>query len=307
MPERLLDQLDSTTLGVILRAGQVGPRARATEVGHTASTQADLGARLGARLDLDLFVPVRGRHGHPRSESGVRHGDAQIVVQLRALAAECRMGLHMDGDVEVAHRPAARPRLTFTGEADLVPIVDARRDRHTEMLAARPAALALAIRAGLADDLPLAATLRAARHVDHLAEHGGAGDADLTPAAALRAGGGARARPSPAAAARRAAVEGLEYELLLRAPDGLGERDGQVVAEVRSGRRARTARRRTGGTAEERVEQVAEGPEPREWAVILARLPKAAPAEEVVGAPALRVGEDLVRLVDLLEAMIRPG
>ena len=84
-----------------------------------------------------------------------------------------------------------------------------------------------------------------ARHVDHLAEHRLADRPDLAPAAALVAGDRLGAGLRAVAAARLAAAEDRELDLLLGPADRLLERDPEVVAEVRAGRAAgRAARRR---------------------------------------------------------------
>ena len=111
-----------------------------------------------------------------------------------------------------------------------------------------------------------------------------------------------------AALAGLAGIERGEAELLLGAVDGLVEGQLQVVAEVRAGRPPGAAGGATGGSAtEEGVEDVAEALEAAEGAVALRAGTGAAhagPAEHVVLLAALRIGEDLVGLVDLLEARV---
>src|SRR5439155_2614982 len=140
------------------------------------------------------------------------------------------MWLDVNGHVEVADRAPAGTGLSLGGQPDLVSVVDPRRHGDVDPLGAGVPALAPAIRARLGDDLAFTATLRAARHVDHLAKHRRPRDPDLSAPAALRAGRRARARLGARAAARCAAVEGVEDELLLRAADRLGEADREVVA-----------------------------------------------------------------------------
>ena len=109
-------------------------------------------------------------------------------------------------------------------------------------------------------------------------------------------------RPAPGAGV--AAPEGAELDLLLDAPDRLLEGQAQVVAQVRAdGWPTPTAgSRRT--LAEERVEEVAEALEAPEGPEALGPGTHARAPEGVVGLAALGIGEDLVGLVDLLEALV---
>src|SRR5439155_17076649 len=135
---------------------------------------------------------------------------------------------------------------------------------------------------------PVAAAARAGRDVDHLAEHRLADRSDLAAAVAL--GAGRRARPGLRAgpAARLAASQDRELDLLLGSEDRVFERDPQVVTEVDAARRSTTAAGRR-GAAEERVEDVGEAAETG------CRVSDLSRAEEVVALAALGLGEDLVR------------
>ena len=111
--------------------------------------------------------------------------------------------------------------------------------------------------------------------------------------------------PLPAQVSQRA--EDRELDLLLGAVDRLLERDPEVVAEVRAGLRAAAPRRPAPPrAAEERVEDVAEAAEALEPGARPPRRRRPARPEHVVALAALRVGQDLVRLVDLLEPLLRP-
>ena len=118
---------------------------------------------------------------------------------------------------------------------------------------------------------------------------------------------GGRPGLGAAATARLARVEHPELDLLLGSGDRLLERDPQVVAQVRTGLRPPTSGGSGRRAAEERVEDVAEPTEPgvAEPEVPLALATDPRPAEHVVALAAVRVGQHLVRLVDLLEALLR--
>ena len=111
---------------------------------------------------------------------------------------------------------------------------------------------------------------------------------------------GLGARLGAVPAARLAPGEDGELDLLLRPEDCLLERDPEVVPKVRAGLRAAPTLPRACG-AEERVEDVREATEAAGSA-----LGTDGP-EQVIALPALRVGQDLVRLVDLLEPDRRLG
>jgi hypothetical protein len=247
-------------------------------------------------------VAVDRRDLDARPERGLREPDPSLVDQLGALAPEARVGGDVDGDIQASGRPAPRPGLALVGQPDLMALVDARRDRDPEGPAALGPAVAAAGRAGRLDDPALAAAAGAGRDVDHLAEHRLADHPDLAAALALGARRRVRSGLGAAAAARLAPPEDRELDLLLRAQDRLLERDPEVVPEIRAGRRA-AAPRGAGRAAEERVEDVREAAHPTEAGGDV-RLHSGG-AEHVVALPALRVRQDLVRLVELLEPLRR--
>ncbi len=150
--------------------------------------------------------------------------------------------------------------------------------------------------------LPSPWHLRARGDVHHLAEHRPTRRADLAPAAALLAGDRLGAGLGAAAGARLAASEDRELDLLVDALDGFLEGDPEVVAKVGSGQRMAAPRPRLRPT-EERVEDVAEAAEAATEVAGFGAI--ADGSEHVVGLAPLRVGQDLVGLVDLLEPEIR--
>ena len=99
----------------------------------------------------------------------------------------------------------------------------------------------------------------------------------------------------------------MERDLALGAPERLFQRNLQVVAQIRAALRASRALRSTGALRpEEHIEDVADalgGPEGPEAGSRRAAGRTDAP-EAVVLATLLRIGEDLVGLVDLLEVRL---
>ena len=238
-------------------AALVGP----AEVGHALAAQPDLGAGLGAGLDLERLLAVGRRDRHRRPERGLGDRHLLLVEQLGAVALEDGVRLDVDRDVQVAGRAAARtrprPRPTAgSGGPRRCPAGIATRSVRLRSVRPSPRQVSH----GRLDDLALALAARAGRDVDHLAEHRGADRAEL--ARCRRTGGRSSVEvpgSAPDALARLAAAERRELDLLLGPADRLGEGDPEVVAQVRAGRRSGRRRAAAGrGPAEERVEDVAE-------------------------------------------------
>ncbi len=207
----------------------------------------------------------------------------------------------MNRHVQRARRAASDADLALVRQPDLVALVDARRDRHAERpLALRPA-LAVARLARVRDELALALALRTGGDVDHLAEHRPAGRPDLAAATAVVAGDRLRARLGARASARLAPTVDRELDLLVGPADGLLERDPDVVTKVGTGRRVTAPRPSRRRSAEERVEDVAERAEAARVEARAAVAAETRLAEHVVGLATLRIRQDLVGLVDLLE------
>src|SRR5664280_1587947 len=288
---------------------EVAARAGPAQMRRPATAQPDLRAGLRPGLDLHVLLAVRGRHADGRPQRRLGDRQREIVEELGALALERRVRRDVDRHVEAAGRAAPRADLALRGEADLVAVVDARGHADAEPLRALTAAVAAARLAGRLDDFALAAASGARHDVDHLAQHRLAHVADLAAALALGAGDRRRAGLRAGSRAGVAAIEDRELDLLLGAPDRLLEGDPQVVPEVGADDRAPApgAPAPGGRPAEERVEEV------RESAAALLRPVEArgpvdpGRPEHVVRLAALRVGQDLVRLVDLLEALVGPG
>src|SRR5690606_31310465 len=117
-------------------------------------------AVLGALRDVDLGLAAQGRHldAATQRRRGQRHGHR--AVQVVAVALEDLVLLDADLDVEVAGRAAIGARLAVAGRADAHAFVDARRDLDFQRLGLLDAALAMAGRAGLGDDLAGAGAVR---------------------------------------------------------------------------------------------------------------------------------------------------
>src|SRR5579859_5801742 len=255
--------------------------------------------------------------GNPQWRRTVDCGNRQLVAQRRLgdvdrqveddivlVALEDLVRLHLHQHVEIAGRAALRARLTLAGETQLLAVVHARGHAHLQLARLALAARAAALLAGVGDHAPLAVAAVAGGDVDELAEDALLHAAHLAAAVAAGAAFGLAARFGADAAAEGALLGAADLDLLLRAEDRLFEGQGQVVAQVGAALRAAPL---AGGAAEEGVEDVAEAAEIAEALEAAARLlAHAGPAEAVVGGALLRIGEDLERLVDLFEALLRP-
>src|SRR3954447_23805049 len=115
---------------------------------HTLAAQPDLGARLGAGLDLDLLLAVRRWDGQSGAQCGLRHRQWQFVEQLGVLSPQLRVWLQVHYDVQIAGHPTARRGLALARQADLVALVDARWHDDAQRAPALNAAVAVAGVAG---------------------------------------------------------------------------------------------------------------------------------------------------------------
>ena len=274
---------------------------------HATAPQPDLRSGLDTRPNLQILIALDSRYPRSRPQCGLRDGEVQVVEDLGSVPSKAGMRRHVDGHVQVARRPAARPGLALAGEADLMPLVDAGRDRDAQLLALLQSPVAVARRAGFVDHAPLAVAAHAFGDVDHLAEHRLADGPDFTAAAAGRAGYGRAAQGRAAPTARGALIEGFELDLALDPAHGLVERDPKVVSEVRAGRpsTAPGTTRRAAHAGEESIEQIAEPGEALRERRAAAHVTQPGPPDHVVDLAPLRVRENLVGLVDLLEAIDR--
>jgi len=212
------------------------------------------------------------------------------VHEVITVALESRVVLQSDEHVEVTGRPATHPGLALARDAQLLAIVDSRRDGERDVPVLALAALAATPRAYLVDGLAGAAAARAGRHVHEATEHRLLDLAHLATPVALLARGDGRARLRAVAAAALARLEARDLDPAIAPAHGVDELDLELHPKIGATHRPALAAARL--AAEERVEQVVD-----------------AEADGAIGAPehvvplaALRVREDLVRLGHFAEA-----
>ena len=202
------------------------------------------------------------------------------------------MLLQTDEDVQVAGGSAAHARLALARHAELLPVVDARRNGEADLAVLALAPLAAAMRTLLVDGLAGSAAARAGRDVHEAPEDRLLHLTDLAAAVARGARRGRCPRLGAASVATLAGLEARHGDDAFAALNGIEEVDLDLHTQV--GAAHRTAGFATAQvSAEERFEEIAD-PEVAD--------PAGRRAEHVVALAALRIGEHLVGLGDRLEA-----
>ena len=223
------------------------------------------------------------------------------------------MRLYTDRDHEVAVRAAVEASAALSAHAEGLAVVDARREFDRDLVTAADLALALAARAGRADNLAGAAAIRAGSGGLHGHAHEALLRADAAGALTARAGVCARAGRGAGAAALVAVFDARGRDLLFRAEGGLLKGDLNASADILAAcGRIGAAARRAASAAEEAAKQVAQISEVPEAArtaaegVARVRVKVGVytrEAELVVTRTLFGVGQNLVGLVNLLEAL----
>ena len=269
---------------------------------NAASADPDRLPILGAWRDLDLLRTIDRWDLHGVAERGLRHAQGQLVDHVGAVALQHRVRLDLEHDVQVARGATTRADLALTREADLRSAVDAGGNVDTHLLFARSVTAAAAGLARSLDNLALAVAARAAGDVDDLAEDRLGGAADLAAAAALGAGLRRGARLGAAAMTGLAGLRPRDGQLAFDTEDRLFESESEVEPKIRPAAwpGAPSAGR---SRAEEHVEDVID-PAEAGPAEIEARRPLGGMAKGVIPLALRLVAQDLVSLVDLLEARL---
>src|SRR6202011_5417497 len=226
-------------------------------VGYPPSREAQPAAVLGPRGHLQLHRAIDRGHLDMVAQRRLAEVDAKVVVDVATLPAQKRVGPHAHGHVEVAVPASPAAALPFSGQADLVAIVDAGGDLDLEPLGRLHPPGTAAGRARVLDNLPLTAAARTGHHVHDLAEDGLRHPPDLALAtavgAALRGGAGFGA----AARAGGTDLRAWHLDLLFGAEDGLFKVKLQHEAQVAAASRAPSLARTT-LAPKEHVEEIPE-------------------------------------------------
>src|SRR5262245_47579247 len=281
-----------------LRAHELVAGAPALDARHAVAGQPECPAARGARRHLHRDLSPEGRHLHAGAQHGLGRRDRQLEVDVVALALEERM--RRDGDNQVEIAAATGGGGAFAGDPNPLARANTRRDLHVERARHAVPAAAVARRARLSVHVAGAVAGRTRLVELHREALQCSGvrllerdlDGGLHVLAANRA-------PAPAARTETAAPQ-------------------QVLdVETTAAPRPRATAAHAGAQIpEDRAEEVREvfgvaaavlDTEAASRRTARRRLREALPVgtERVVSPPLLGVGEDLVGLVDLLEAVRR--
>src|SRR2546422_3173427 len=254
---------------------------------HPVPGQPERAAAGGAGWDLHRDLAAQGRHFHGGAERRLRRRDGKLEVEVVAPALEERVPGHGHDQVEVT-TPARRPA-ALAGYAHALARADAGGDLDVELAARALPAAALAGRAGLAADVARALTggaglvhlerQRLACPLERLVEGDLHGGLDVL-ARSAGAAGAESAEEILGVAAAACPVAHPDTEIPENRPEEVGEvAEGAPVTAVLHTEAAGAGTGRALGVA------VPVG------------------SQAVVPPALLGVGENLVRLVDLLEAL----
>src|SRR5437867_2215153 len=279
---------------------------------------------LGPRREAETGAPVEGGDLDVGPEDGPGHRDRPVHEDVAAVPLERRVLEGADEDGAMAGWSARVARLALPGQAEQEAVRCPGGDLDVEGRRRLDAALPTTRRARALRPLPTAPALRARGDADELGEPPGLAPAHLALAVARRARHEPPAlRPRPPA--RLAGRGAGDLQLLSRPPVQLVERDADRDLEVASPPRAppggtpaeeiREEAPAEGGAAEEGLEEVLAEQVPDVAAMGEAGPVEVLPAPDlllqplaavrVVDLPLLVVREDLVRLGELLEPLLR--
>src|SRR6185437_1817973 len=249
------------------------------------------------------FTAVDSRHLEFPAERRSHHGDRHTAVQIGSIALKELVRDEGKENVEIARRAAAQAGLAFAGKPYTGAVLDAGRDVDRKISLARHPSGADAARARIVDHLAAALagragalqreeTLRMAHPA--YAPAGGAG---------FRLGAGLGARAGAGFACDRSRDANLRGFAFVR----FFERDLHVVAKIGAALAARGAAGAAARHAEDAFEDVCEcGAEIGAEAVAAthAAMFKSGVTEAVISGTLVAVLEDVVGLVDFLEAVL---
>src|SRR3954447_8038250 len=271
---------------------------------HAAPAQDDDLARLRPRRQLELLLPVERRDRERGAERGLRERQVDGRVDVVAFAHESLVGTDLHLDIDVAGPPADEPGVPRAGQADLLAVVDPRRDLDRQRPLLDDAAGAATLGARPLDPAAGAGARRAGLGADELAENAPRHLLQPPGAVARRAGRDLASRFRAAASAVRAGHGCLERDLARHAVGGLDELDLHGRHEIGTARAATT----TAGAedhvvAEEGREEVGEVAEV-DVSALEAAASQSRMAVAVVKVAGLRVREHLVGLDHLAEPLL---
>jgi len=276
-------------------------------VRHALALQANNRAGLRPSGDGQALFAVESGDSDPVSQGSLRHVDAEVEQDVVIAPLEERVALDVQDDVQVTRRPTIGAGFPLTAEADTVPVVYASGDVDRQPVLPLNALLTVALRTRSGDDFAASVAAWAGSDVDEGAKQGLLGAPHLSGAVALGAAYRRGARLRSAAAAGGAGLQARQADFLLDPKDRFLEGDLQIVPQVGAARRPRAPGGTHAKAAEEVLEYVAKAAEPPEPSAADPVRVYPGKAIVVVGGTLLVVVQDLVGLVNLLEATFRVG
>src|SRR6516165_9473305 len=276
-----------------------------TEHWHAFAGEAEAAAGLRALRHFHFGLgTVDRRHFEFAAERSGHHGNRNAAVQVGAFALEERMRADRQEYVEITGRPAAHAGFALAGEPDAGAILDPRRNIHRQRALPGDAPRTGARCAWRVDRLAAAVTIRAGAFEREKAlgvTHPAVAAAHRT---SLRLGPGFAAGAGTGFAGHR----GWNADLRSFAVEGLLEGNLHVVTQIGAALAAAGAPA-AGGHAENAFKQIGKGgaeigAEPG-WTAAHSMLERGM-AKTVVSGALVRIFQDLIGLVDFLEAMFGP-
>src|SRR3972149_3905219 len=270
--------------------------AMATQAGHPLPAQAEFGARLRPRRDLELHHPGKARDLELRAQRGLREAHGDLTVQVVATSREQRVFPNTNDNIEIPAISRTEAGLPLAGGFQGGPCLPTCRNLHgkrsIEPRSPRPAAIS----AQVLNDPPLAPTGRAGLADGE--EPLGVPDLTASPAGATGGGRGPRLGAAPFTGA--ACLEPRDDDLLLRPKHRFLQGDLKIIAEIETRGRAATRR-----VPEKSLEEILEDRAESCISESLGARSDADHAEPVVGRSLLGIAEDLIGLRDLFEPLFR--
>src|SRR6266571_1212755 len=250
------------------------------------------------------MIAVQGFHRQRRAERGGGHRDRQRAVQVIATPLEYLMRSLHDLKEQVTGRATARADLSLTGQLNVCAVLHPGRDRDLDGAASAYPAVAVAFGAGMGHQRAVATAARAWPRGHHLAEEGASHLAHLSAAATHLACLRMRTGGCSLTGTGRADHRGVDYKFTRCAEGALSEIELYPQRRVPAPARPAARSPGSGARTEESVHDVAEreacGKPAGTGAAGRERV-----GAEIIHLALVRVGEHLIGLGDLFEALLR--
>ena len=212
--------------------------ATAVDTGNAAAPETEDRAGLSALGQIILHLSVHGGNDQRSAQRRLGEGNGHLQNDILSVSLEHLVFFYIDGDVQVAGRPAPGTAVTLAPQGDGLSVVDACWYLHPDGAGLADTALTLTGRARFLDDLAGALAVLAGAAAGKDAEGRALGGLHLAGAPAHRTGLGRGALFRAGAAAVLAALISGDADALFTAENrffkGQLQRDAQVFALPRA-------------------------------------------------------------------------